>query len=331
MSLIIDSFGRSIDYLRLSVTDRCNYRCFYCMPEAGLPLDSHHDFLDYEELTRLVRLFSEMGVHKVRLTGGEPLVRRNLVALAEMINALPEITDLSLSTNGHLLDRFALPLRLAGIRRVNISLDSLDANSFARITHGGDLDRVIRGIDAACDAGMEPIKINMVVMKDINEHETEAMLDFAVQRDVQLRFIETMPVGTAGNTSMGHYYPADEILKRVRQYFRTELIPVKPKQGAGPARIYRVGATNVCVGVISAISRHFCAGCNRVRLTARGDLHLCLGQDNSISLRDALRNNNNDEDMKKIIRNAIAQKPRQHNFNDEHITAPFTNMSSIGG
>lgn len=331
MPSLIDSFDRSIDYLRLSVTDRCNYRCLYCMPETGPPLSSHHDFLGYEELTYLIKLFSEMGVHKVRLTGGEPLVRRNLVVLAEMINALPEITDLSLSTNGHLLDRFALPLLQAGVRRVNISLDSLDEGTFTHITRGGDLSRVIRGIDAACDAGMAPIKINMVVMNGINDREIETMLGFAVQRNVQLRFIETMPIGAAGNSSMGHYYSADKILKRVRRHFGAELIPVKPAQGAGPARIYQVGTTNVNIGVISAISRHFCAGCNRVRLTARGDLHLCLGQDNSISLRDALRGNHDDEYMKKIIRKAIALKPRQHNFNNNGVAVPFVNMSSIGG
>ena len=329
--MLIDRFGRRIEYLRVSVTDRCNYRCFYCMPAEGVTFGHHQDFLSYEDLTRLIKLFSELGVYRVRLTGGEPLVRRHLHRLAEMIGQLPAITDLSLSTNGHLLARFATQLKQAGVSRVNISLDSLDPENFHRITRGGDVNRVVNGIDAALAAGMDPVKLNMVVMKGVNDHEIESLLDFSLERGVDLRFIETMPVGEAGVGSMSHYYPATNILKRIRQRYGSALIPVTGNKGAGPARYYRVGASTMKIGVISAISRHFCAGCNRVRLTAKGELVLCLGKNDRVSLREAVRGGDDDNEIKRLILKAIAQKPERHEFQPSPDVFPISNMSTLGG
>jgi cyclic pyranopterin phosphate synthase len=328
--MLTDSFDRHIEYLRVSVTDHCNYRCFYCMPKVPPDQCCRADLLGDEQLTRLIRLFSELGVHKVRLTGGEPLVRRHLAKLAGMIGALPGISDLSLSTNAHLLANFAADLKRAGIRRVNISLDSLDADNFARITQGGDLQQVLAGIAAAQQAGLTPIKLNMVVMKGINDDEIENMLDFASERALDLRFIETMPVGPAGNQSMVHYYPATAILTRLRHKFGQELIVEKGQPGAGPARCYRVGGSPVRFGVISAMSRHFCQSCNRVRLTARGDLVLCLGQQDHVSLREGLLSGRSDEELKQDILAAIAKKPAKHNFLTPGLHTT-TRMSAIGG
>ncbi len=329
--MLIDRFGRRIEYLRVSVTDRCNYRCFYCMPAEGVTYGHHHDFLSYEELTRLIKLFSELGVYRVRLTGGEPLVRRHLHRLAEMIGQLPAITDLSLSTNGHLLARFASQLKQSGVSRVNISLDSLDPENFHRITRGGDVNRVVNGIDAALAAGMDPVRINMVVMKGVNDHEIESMFDFSLKRGVDLRFIETMPVGEAGVGSMSHYYPAANILKRIRRRYGSVLIPMKGNMGAGPARYYQVGSGPMKVGVISAISQHFCAGCNRVRLTANGELVLCLGKNDRVSLREAVRGGDGDNEIKRLILKAVAQKPERHEFQPTPSVLPMRNMSATGG
>ncbi len=332
MQSLIDSFGRRIDYLRVSVIDRCNYSCFYCIPPEGANTAARSDFLSGEELARLVRLFSELGVSKVRFTGGEPLMRRDMVELAQQVADLPGIHDLSLSTNAHLLERHAMSLRSAGVSRVNISLDTLNPATFAEITRGGDLAMVLRGIDAALAAGMRPVKLNMVIMKGINEHEIEAMLDFAIERGADLRFIETMPIGAAGREgTASHYYPASKVLERVRKQCGEELIAVKGAKGAGPANYYQIGGGPVRIGVISAISRHFCEGCNRVRLTARGDLVLCLGQEDTVSLGAGLRQGWSDAELTQAILDAIARKPERHEFGEKEDVVRFRDMSTIGG
>lgn len=332
MPHLIDPFGRQIDYLRVSVTEHCNYRCFYCRPEDDKNTDRCHEYLSFENMTRLIRLFTELGVSKVRLTGGEPLVRRNLVELATELNRLPGLSDLSLSTNGHLLERLAAPLKTAGVSRINISLDSIDPDNFLHITRNGDLRAVEQGIDAAIAAGMAPIKLNMVVMKGTNDREIESMLDYALERGLELRFIETMPIGKAGLEVMDRHYPATHILQRVRNHLGSQLIPAKGSKGAGPARYYQVGNSHVRIGVISAVSRHFCEGCNRVRLTAKGDLVLCLGNHNRVSLKDGLLNGQSDEELKQDILAAIAKKPERHDFNhqEKHVI-PLINMSNLGG
>ena len=328
---LIDPFGRRIDYIRVSVTDRCNYRCFYCMPPEGIKGGKQSEFLTYEEMTRIIRLFSELGVRKVRFTGGEPLVRRNVINLIEQVGTLQGLTDLSLSTNAHLLGKHARALKEAGLDRVNISIDSLDPEIFSKITRGGDLDVVIKGIDAALEADLRPVKLNMVVMKGINDHEIEAMLDFVHGRGANLRFIETMPIGSSGQESVAHYYAAEHILERVRNHYGAELIPVKGDTGAGPAKYYKTADGMMQVGIITAMSQHFCEGCNRVRLGSKGELLLCLGQNDSVSLRDPLRDGYSDEEMKQFIRAAIDKKPERHNFLEEDNAAVMHNMSSLGG
>ncbi len=331
MTGLIDPFQRRIRYLRVSVTDRCNYRCFYCMPSQGMEWEARAEFLTFEEMTRLIRLFTELGVDKVRLTGGEPLVRRGLLDFVKQLHALPGLKDLSMSSNAHLLAAQATDLKAAGISRVNISLDSLKPEVFRKITVNGDLEPVLQGIDAALEAGMHPVKINMVVMRGLNDDEIESMLDYAVERGADLRYIETMPIGEAGIAGTDYYMPAVEILARLKKHLGEELIPAKGGKGAGPARYYQVGSGPVRVGVISALSRHFCDDCNRVRLTAKGDLVLCLGQEDRVSLRDGLRGGYSDEEIKQEILAAIAKKPRSHEFNDDRSKVSLRHMSSLGG
>ncbi|WP_456417809.1 GTP 3',8-cyclase MoaA [Thiolapillus sp.] len=331
MTGLIDPFNRSIRYLRVSVTDRCNYRCFYCMPSQGMEWEERSEFLTFEEMTRIIRLFTELGVDKVRLTGGEPLVRRGLLDFIQQLNDLPGLHDLSLSSNAHLLGEQAQELKDAGVSRVNISLDSLDPDTFRKITINGDLQPVLEGIDAALAAGMHPVKINMVVMRGLNDGEIESMLDYALERGADLRYIETMPIGEAGITGTDYYMPAVEILARLKEHLGEELIPAKGGKGAGPARYYQVNSGPVRVGVISALSRHFCDDCNRVRLTAKGDLVLCLGQEDRVSLRDGLRKGFSDEQIKTAILDAIAHKPRSHEFNDDNSKVSLRHMSSLGG
>ena len=323
-----DTFGRRVEYLRLSVTDRCNYRCFYCMPEAGFVAEPRDNLLRTEELARLVGLFVGLGVSKVRVTGGEPLIRRNLSSLVADLAAFPGLEDLSLTTNGDQLERFADDLVRAGINRVNISLDSLDAATFRDITRGGDLDHVLAGIERALEVGLTPVKLNMVVMAGVNDGEIEAIVDYASARGCHLRFIETMPIGTSGAGSMGLYYPAQKILERVRDHCGEELEPVAGLRGGGPASYFRAGRGTV--GVISAMSRHFCADCNRVRLTAKGDLVLCLGREEAVPLGRLLRDGADDDALRAAIVAGIRSKPEGHGFTSTEASGGVP-MSVTGG
>ena len=313
---LIDPFGRRIDYLRLSVIDACNYACVYCVPECGIAPSLAEARLSAAELVRIAGVFAALGVGRIRLTGGEPLVRRDLVGIARAISTLDGVHDLSLSTNGHRLDRQAAALHAAGVRRVNVSLDSLDAARFAAITRGGRLDAVLAGIDAALAAGMSPIKINMVVMAGENDAEIEAMLDFALGRGLELRFIETMPVGAAGDSVRTRRIDAATLLERVRAWGGSDVLPQAAHCGGGPARMFRFPDGRGSVGVISAVSQHFCASCNRVRVTAEGELLLCLGHEGAVSLRDPLRAGASDAELAAIIRTAITRKPWGHDFNN---------------
>ncbi len=332
MAELIDPFNRKIEYLRVSVTDKCNYRCGYCMPPQGVhPEGRHTEYLDYDEITRIVSAFADLGVKKVRLTGGEPLVRKNLPALVAMLRAHEGLEDIALSTNAHYLDRYARPLAEAGLNRINVSLDSLKPEKFAAITRGGDLHRVLSGIDAAQQAGLNPVKINMVVMKGTNDDEIEAMVDFARERKVEVRFIETMPIGSAGISVMDQHYPAAKILARVKAHVGDELIPLTNRTHDGPARNYRIGNSDTKIGVISAVSQHFCETCNRVRLTARGVLALCLGQEDSVNLRDPLRAGIDDDELKALIIEAIKKKPERHHFNENVHNIEFRQMVNLGG
>lgn len=329
---LIDPFQRKIEYLRVSVTDKCNYRCSYCMPEQGVHPDGHHsEYLDYDEIARIIKAFAELGVWKIRLTGGEPLVRKNLADLVQQIRHIPAIQDIALSTNAEHLARHAVELHEAGINRINVSMDSLNPEKFERITRGGNLEKVLAGLDAAFAVGMTPVKVNMVVMQHTNFDEIPAMLDFAIEKGIYLRFIETMPIGSAGISVMNEHVSAEAILNVVRTHLGNELVPVIDNKEAGPARVFRVGESKAKIGVISAVSQHFCETCNRVRLTARGELALCLGQNDMVDLRTPLRNGISDDALKQLIIDAIAKKPERHHFNENRHNIEFRQMVSLGG
>jgi GTP 3',8-cyclase len=326
MSQLIDPFGRPIDYIRLSVTDRCDLRCFYCLPKGFKGFEEPEHWLTFDEIERVIRAFGALGTRRVRITGGEPLVRKNLPELATRLQNLPGIEDLSLSTNAVKLARHAEDLHNGGVRRLNISLDSLDAKRFQQIT-GGKLSKVIDGLMAAKAAGFTPIKINMVVMKGINEDEVEAMVDFCIEHDFTLRFIETMPMGATGRDAVDHYVDLQTVRTRLEQRF--EMIPgVMP--GGGPARYLQVASTDLRIGFITPISQHFCETCNRVRLSVDGTLYLCLGQDDKFELRPLLRDGISDDGLQEVIQHAITLKPERHEFSEKP-SQVVRFMSATGG
>lgn len=310
---LIDSFGRRVEYLRLSVTDKCNLRCFYCLPEGFKGFEEPGHWLRFDEIERVIAAFAELGVNRVRLTGGEPLVRRDLPLLAARLAVLPGIDDLSLSTNATLLGRYASALREAGIARINVSLDTLSPGRFREIT-GGRLEPVLAGLMAAKAAGFAPIKINMLALRGINDDEFEDMVEFCLEHDFTLRFIETMPVGSTGRNASQNYLDLGSVRQRLAKSF--QLLPgVMP--GGGPARYVRVSGTELRIGFITPMSQHFCATCNRVRLSVDGTLYLCLGQDHKYELRPLLRQGISDAGLKDAIIEALALKPERHEFLDK--------------
>jgi cyclic pyranopterin phosphate synthase len=331
MPQLIDKFNRKITYLRISVTDHCNYRCVYCRDDDHKIWTEHKDILSFEEIIRVVKIFSELGVTKIRLTGGEPLLRKSMVNLVSGLKAIIKINDIALSTNAQLLSPIATDLTQAGINRANISLDSLDEIKFKEVTRGGDLTKVLAGIDSAIKAKMLPIKLNMVVMRGVNEMEIEAMIDYAIAKKIDLRFIETMPIGSAGIEATNQHYSEAEIFKRIDKHLNGKFKKIKSQQTDGPARNFTVDNTSTTLGIISAVSNEFCASCNRVRLTTKGRLILCLGQENSISLRDAMREGKTDTEITKMIIEAIAQKPEKHYFNSNINNIDTVQMVEIGG
>jgi len=329
---LIDPFNRKIEYIRVSVTDLCNYRCGYCIPEQGVHPDGHHkEYLSYEELARIIKAFVNLGVAKVRLTGGEPLVRKNLASLVREIKTYKGLEDIALSTNAHHLAREAQALKEAGVNRCNISIDSLNPTRFNKITRGGNLEKVLAGVDKALEVGMTPVKFNMVVMKGTNDDEIEAMVDYGIQKGVEVRFIETMPIGPAGVSMMNQHYAADKILARIKRHVGTDLIPSAGKSHDGPARNFLISGTKARIGVISAVSQHFCESCNRVRITARGVLALCLGQEDSVDLRTPLREGISDKALEQLIENAMLKKPERHFFNENVHNIEFRQMVQLGG
>ena len=308
-----DPFGRKIDYLRLSVTDRCDLRCIYCMPQGFDDYEPPSSWLTFDEIERVVRIFGQLGVSRVRLTGGEPLVRKGVVELSSRLAQLEGIDDLSLSTNCVSMSRFAEPLKAAGVSRINVSLDSLNAEKFQQIT-GGKLNKVIDGLMAAKAAGFAPIKINAVAMKGVNDDELGDMVEFCIEHDFTLRFIETMPIGSTGcRAKDSHYLDLEEIRKQLEQRFT--LIP-SVMAGGGPARYFKVKNTNLHFGFITPISQHFCETCNRVRLSTDGTLYMCLGQEEKFELRPLLREGVSDEVIIEAIHHALTLKPERHEFNE---------------
>lgn len=307
---LVDPFGRSIEYIRLSVTERCDLRCFYCLPGDYRDFSEPDEWLTFPEIERIIRAFVSLGVQRVRITGGEPLVRKDLPALASRLSTIPDLHDLSLSTNAVALSRHAGALQQAGITRINVSLDSLRAARFKEITRG-NLDRVMNGLMAAKQAGFHPVKINMVVMKDVNEDEIEDMVEFCIEHDFTLRLIETMPIGDTGRSATNHYLDLQTVKARLAEKFT--LIPgVMP--GGGPARYVQVAGTSLRIGFITPISQHFCETCNRVRLGVDGTLYLCLGQEHKFEFRPLLRAGIGDVELLAAVREAITLKPERHEF-----------------
>jgi len=326
---LIDRFDRRITYVRISVTDRCDFRCVYCMSEEMQFLPKAQ-VLTLEEILAVGRAFSELGVEKIRITGGEPLVRRNVLWLFQQLGELPGLRELVLTTNGSQLDRYADALRAAGVRRVNISLDSLDPARFRHITRVGELDKVLRGIDAARAAGFERIKLNSVILKNRNHDEVCDLVEFARARDLDISFIEEMPLGLVGDHDRAEaYYSSDSIRADLEQRFT--LVPTTESTG-GPSRYFRLGDSDTRVGFISPHSHNFCSSCNRVRLTTAGRLLLCLGQEHSLDLREVLRRHPEDlERLKRAIVDSMAIKPKGHEFDLGAAPVIMRHMNVTGG
>jgi len=312
MNILQDRFGRSIEYLRLSVTDRCDLRCSYCIPKGFKDFEEPENWLTFDEIERVVAAFVSLGTRRVRLTGGEPLLRRDLPQLAGRLAALPGLQDLSLTTNATQLVRHADALYRAGVKRVNVSLDSLRRECVNTITGRDSLPQVMAGLEAARAAGLSPIKINMVAMKDVNEADIETMVGFCIDNGFVLRLIEAMPMGDSGRNTA--YLDLQPVLEQLRQRFG--LLPQSSEMGGGPARYWRSADGAFTLGVITPISQHFCATCNRVRLSVDGTLYMCLGQEESFELRPLLRSGISDEGLLDAIRQAIELKPERHEFRE---------------
>src|SRR6056297_2545321 len=311
---LIDPFARPITYLRVSVTDRCDFRCVYCMAE-NMTFLPKKELLTLEELDRLSTAFVRLGVEKLRITGGEPLVRKGIMTYFEAMSrhlATGALKELTLTTNGSQLHRFAQPLADVGVRRINVSLDTLDEDKFARVTRWGRLPQVIKGIDAAQAAGLR-VKINVVALKGFNEDELFTLVEWCRDRDMDLTFIEVMPMGDIGNEDrLGQYWKLSDLRTRLSEnYTLTELT----ERTGGPARYVQLEETGQKIGFITPLTHNFCESCNRVRLTCTGELYMCLGQEDMADLRAPLRNNPNDDaPLEEAIRHAITLKPKGHDF-----------------
>jgi cyclic pyranopterin phosphate synthase len=326
----IDDFGRPINYLRVSVTDRCNLRCVYCMPAEGIQQREMSDILTFEEIETVVRAAVELGINKIRLTGGEPLVRLGIVDLVAMLARVPGLDDLSMTTNGTLLIDKAEALARAGLKRVNISLDTLDPDRFHAITRRGNLDDVLQGIEAAKAAGLNPVKINVVPIRGLNEDEVVDFARLTVDEGWNVRYIEMMPIGSDPTWPAHRHVPIHEIRTRITDALGP-LSPAAMDKGNGPARYYRIaGADKGTIGFISPVTEHFCDRCNRLRLTADGRLRPCLLSDMELDLRSILRSSAGSEHIHELLKQAIRLKPRQHCL-AESVSPQTRAMSEIGG
>jgi cyclic pyranopterin phosphate synthase len=326
---LVDRFGRHVSYARLSVTDRCDFRCVYCMSE-DMTFLPRAQVLTLEEIYTLARAFTELGVTKLRLTGGEPLVRRNILWLVREMGKLPGLEELTLTTNGSQLQRLAGDLHDAGIKRINVSLDSLDETRFRTITRIGDLNKVLRGVEAARAAGFKRLKLNTVILKNRNEDEILDLVDYVVERGMDISFIEEMPLGLVDDHDRAlTFYSSDDVRREIETRYR--LTPTTETTG-GPARYFRVADTDSRVGFISPHSHNFCESCNRVRVTVQGRLLLCLGQEHSVDLRHVLRAYpGEDAPLRRAIIDSMAIKPRGHDFDLNRQVVIMRHMSVTGG
>jgi len=310
-----DTYRREINYLRVSVTDRCNLRCIYCMPPEGVRWTPHSEILRLEEIETIVRAAALTGIKKIRLTGGEPLVRKGLEGLVRQISNIPGIDDIALTTNGLLMTACAGKLKEAGLRRVNISLDTLKEDRYRQITRIGDLSAAWEGIQSALDAGLHPVKLNTVVIRGFNDDEVAAMARLTLDRPLHVRFIELMPVGSSDSWAAGRFVPAGEIMDAISVGLG-RLHPAKQPAGGGPAKYYRLKDAQGTIGFITAMSDHFCHKCNRLRLTATGGLRPCLYDEREIDLKNPLRQGAGLREIINLITDAVAIKPVQHHMLD---------------
>ncbi len=320
---MIDQFKRSIHYLRLSVTDLCNLKCQYCMPEGGVDKKAHQDILRIEDYLRLVEEMTSLGVDKVRLTGGEPLVRKGIVDLVEGIAKLEGIKDLAITTNGVLLKKYAEELKNAGLTRVNVSIDTLDPDKYREITRGGNIEDVLGGIEEARRVGLLPIKLNVVLINGFNTDEVEDFIRLA-DEDMDVRFIELMPIGQVANWSKDKFISNEKLLEKHRDWFVME-----DGEQYGPAKYYQKKDGKGRVGFINPISNHFCSTCNRVRMTADGKLKLCLHTNEEYDLKPLLEEDS--DTIRKTLQEYIAKKPERHHMNDQEFQPIVRDMNRIGG
>lgn len=326
---LIDRFGRIVDYVRISITDRCDFRCQYCMAEDMVFLP-RAQILTLEEIHTIARAFTELGVKKIRVTGGEPLVRKGALQLLKNIGCLHGLNELVLTTNGSQLAEMASEIAAAGVKRLNISLDTLNADKFKAITRTGDLHAVLKGIEAARQAQFKRIKINAVILKNRNHEESADLVRFAIEHDLDISFIEEMPLGVIGSHDRAEaYYSSDQIKADLEREFT--LISSTEKTG-GPSKYFQVAGTTTKVGFISPHSHNFCVTCNRVRLTAEGRLLLCLGNEHSVDLKKVIRAHpGDDEALKKAIVDAMKIKPEKHEFDLNEQPVIFRHMNVTGG
>lgn len=325
---LVDKYGRHITYIRLSITDRCDFRCFYCMAEE-MEFLSREQVLSLEECLRVIRTFVSMGVTKVRITGGEPLVRRNALWLMREAGRLEGLKELVVTTNGSQLDRYAAEMREAGVKRVNISLDTLRADRFRAITRVGEIDKVLRGIDAAIAAGFAGIKLNAVMMRGVNDDELVDLLGFAVAKGIDLAFIEEMPLGSIDRSRADSYFSSDDALALLRPHF--DLVSSAESTG-GPARYWRIPGTQTKLGFISPHSHNFCDSCNRVRITCKGELYPCLGQNDALPLMPVLRAHPGDDaSLRQAIVDSMGIKPKGHDFNEQMQDPKVVRFMSMTG
>ncbi|MBO2639243.1 GTP 3',8-cyclase MoaA [Shewanella algae] len=328
MNSLSDGFGRKIEYLRLSITDKCDFRCIYCMSEDPCFLE-REQVLSLEELAFIGRAFTELGVSKIRLTGGEPLVRSDCDRLVAQLAALPGLKDLSMTSNGSRLAKLAPALKAAGLNRLNISLDTLKSELFTTLTRNGKLERVLKGIDVAKAAGFDRIKINAVILKGRNENEIIDLLEYCRQKQLDIAFIEEMPLGVMEERSLPRHMSSSDVREIINQRWPLSL---SSKRTGGPARYYSMADSPIHIGFISPHSHNFCHECNRVRVTAEGRLLLCLGNEHSLDLKQIIRSHPGDIDvLKQAIFEAIQRKPKEHHFDDPNQVQILRFMNSTGG
>lgn len=326
---MLDSYSRKIEYLRISVTDRCNLRCRYCMPEEGIKWMDHSNVLTFEQLVRLIKISTKVGIRKIRFTGGEPLVRKDITKLIAKVSEIPEINDIAITTNGVLFTEMAEELKAAGLTRVNFSLDTLVPEKFQYITRRGDLNDPIRGIKKALEVGLAPVKINTVVIKDFNEDEILDLVKIACEMPLHVRFIEFMPIGDLPFFKKERLVTMDEIKKIIES--RYELLTSATTKGNGPAKSYNIKGGVGTVGFISAMSNHFCAECNRIRMTVDGKLRACLFDKKETSLKLALENGASDEKLVSMFSKVIKEKPEHHHMETGWGADNVRKMYQIGG